>query len=279
MPLLMDTQVSDELLSRYAALIYDVTGIRISQQKKALLSNRLRRRLKETGIESFEKYFVHLKRLRPTDPEWDAFLQEITTHETYLFRDDAHWKWLREVYLPEIATEARKGTREKTLRVWSAACSTGDEAFSIAACIAHNLIGYEQWKIKIIGTDIGTDAVQQASTATFGTRSMRLVPDEIREKHFVKLGEEGPWQAKTMLRSMTEFRRHNLLEPLREPPFDVIFLKNVLIYFDAPSKQPVLEHIRRAMKPGGYLIAGAAEGISDMVKDLKRHQTWLHSKP
>jgi chemotaxis protein methyltransferase CheR len=78
---------------------------------------------------------------------------------------------------------------------------------------------------------------------------------------------------------MTEFRRHNLLEPLREPPFDVIFLKNVLIYFDAPSKQPVLEHIRRAMKPGGYLIAGAAEGISDMVKDLKRHQTWLHSKP
>jgi chemotaxis protein methyltransferase CheR len=278
MPLLAESQVTDELLSRYASLIYDVTGIRISQQKKALLSNRLRRRLRQTGIASFEKYYMHLKRLKPTDAEWDAFLQEITTHETYLFRDDAHWQWLQQQLLPQVADDARQGTRAKTLRIWSAACSTGDEAFSIAACIAHALPGHEQWQIKILGTDIGVDAVQQATTATFGTRSMRLVPEEIQERWFVKLSATGPWQARTALRAMTEFRRHNLLEALKEAPFDLIFLKNVLIYFDAESKKTVVEHVRRLLKPGGYLVAGAAEGISDLVRDLQRHHAWLYTK-
>ncbi len=278
MALVVDVQVSDELLARYATLIYDVTGIRISQQKKALLSNRLRRRLRETGILSFDQYYTHLRRLPVTDPEWDSFLQEITTHETYLFRDDAHWQWFQQTYLPAIATAARKGERDKTLRVWSAASSTGDEAYTIAACIATNLPGFEQWKVKILGTDIGIDAIEQARSATFGARSMRLVPAEIQNKLFVKLGASGPWQAKTQLRNMTEFRRHNLLEPLKETAFDVVFLKNVLIYFDSPSKQVVLENVRKVMKPGTYMVAGAAEGIADQVKDLKRYHPWLFSK-
>lgn len=278
MALVVDVQISDELLARYATLIYDVTGIRISQQKKALLSNRLRRRLRDTGIASFDQYYTHLRRQPVTSPEWDAFLQEITTHETYLFRDDAHWNWFQQTYLPGIANAARKGERAKTLRIWSAASSTGDEAFTIAACVATNLPGFEQWKVKIIGTDIGIDAVDQARTATFGARSMRLVPADIQNKHFVKLGASGPWQAKTQLRSMTEFRRHNLMDPLTEMPFDVIFLKNVLIYFDAPSKQVVLDNVRKVMKPGTLMVAGAAEGIADLVKDMTRHHPWLFSK-
>ncbi len=275
MTLLVTPQVSDDLLSKYATLIYDMTGIRISSQKKALISNRLRRRLRETGIETFEKYYTHLKRLKLTDPEWDSFLQEITTHETYLFRDEAHWNWLANVYLPEIADEARSGKRAKTLRIWSAACSTGDEAFSIAACIAQHLPNYQQWKVKILGTDIGVDAVEQAKTGVFGARSMRLVPAEIQAKWFVKLGDNGPWEAKTALKQFTDFRRHNLLDPLLETAFDVVFLKNVLIYFDPPSKAKVMENVRRVMRPGTRFVAGAAEGVSDLVKDLTRHQPWL----
>lgn len=276
MAIVADSQISDELLARYATLIYDVTGIRISQQKKALLSNRLRRRLRDTGIASFEDYYAKLRRLPPTDREWDQFLQEITTHETYLFRDEAHWQWFHGTYLPEIAAAARLGKRPKTLRIWSAASSTGDEAFTIAACIASHLPGYEQWKIKILGTDIGIDALEQARAATFGERAMRLVPPDVRQRCFTAVGSE--WQAKPQLSAMTEFRRHNLLEPLTESPFDVIFLKNVLIYFDAPSKQVVMQHVKRLMKPGTYMVAGAAEGIADLVKDLKRHHPWLFSK-
>lgn len=278
MALVADVQVSDELLARYATLIYDVTGIRISQQKKALLSNRLRRRLRETGIPTFEKYYERLHRLPVTDAEWDAFLQEITTHETYLYRDDAHWQWFQQTFLPEMIAAARKGERGKTLRIWSAASSTGDEAFTIASCIAANLPGCEQWKIKILGTDIGIDAVEQARSATFSARAMRLVPADVQERFFTKQGPTGPWQAKPQLRNMTDFRRHNLMEPLAETPFDLVFLKNVLIYFDAPSKQVVLDNVRKVMKPGTRMVAGAAEGIADHVKDLKRHHPWLFSK-
>lgn len=275
MSTLVEAQVSDELLTQYAKLIYDTTGISISAQKKALLSNRLRRRLRATGIASFELYYSHLRRLPLVDKEWSHFLQEITTHETYLFRDEAHWQWFQFSYLPQIADQARRGTRQKQLRIWSAACSTGDEAATIAACIATHLPGASQWKIKILGTDIGIEAVEQARTMTFGSRSMRLVPAEIQKKCFGALGDQGPWKAKLPLQQMVEFRRHNLLDPLPEQAFDVVFLKNVLIYFDGPSKAKAMKNICRLMKPGSLLVAGAAEGISDFVKEYDRLHPWL----
>lgn len=278
MALLTDLQVSDDLLARYTTLIYDVTGIRMSPQKKTLLSNRVRRRLRETGIGSFEQYYANLRRLKPSDPEWAAFLQEITTHETYLFRDEMHWNWLRTQFLPGLSNAAKSGARSRTLRIWSAACSTGDEAFTIAACIANDLPAFEQWQIKIVGTDIGAETVEQATAATFGARAMRLVPTEIRARWFHQLKGAELWQPHTALRRMTQFRRHNLLDPLHEPPFDLIVLKNVLIYFDAASKQRVVENLRPLMRPGAMLIAGAAEGIADLVKDLRRSLPWLYTK-
>jgi chemotaxis protein methyltransferase CheR len=273
-----DLQIADDLLARYATLIYEVTGISISPQKKALLSNRIRRRLRATGIAGFEEYYQHLRRLRGSGAEWDAFLQEITTHETYLFRDEAHWQWFQQTFLPEIAGAARQGTRAKRLRIWSAACSTGDEAFTIAASIVTGLPGHEGWNIQILGTDIGVDAVAQARAATFSARAMRLVPEPARQRCFTPVAGSDAWTARPALRKLTEFRRHNLLESLNAEPFDLVFLKNVLIYFDTPSKQVVLNHVRRMLKPGALLVAGAAEGIADLVKDLKRHHPWLYQR-
>ena len=178
--------VTDAQLANYAKLILKVTGIRVSPQKKMLLSNRIRRRLKATGIESFGVYYKRLCSLSVDDPEWDKFLQEITTHETYLFRDDNHWSWFRDTYLPEISSEAIQGRRKKELRIWSAACSTGDEAFTIASCIADRLLNSSNWKIEILGTDIGIDAVQKAEEAVFGERAMRLVPENYRRRFFKK---------------------------------------------------------------------------------------------
>jgi chemotaxis protein methyltransferase CheR len=238
------TQVTDVELQQFAELIYRRTGIRIPPQKKLLLSNRLRRRLKSTGIADFGDYYRHLKRLHAEDGEWDALLQEVTTHETYLFRDERQWDWFRGVYLPERMNAARQHKIPRALRIWSAACSTGDEPMTIACCIAGCLSDPLLWRIQIVATDIGVGALADAKQATFGQRAM-----------------------------------HNLMEPLGERPFDLVLLKNVLIYFDAVSKTTVLNHVRRALVPGGLLLAGAAEGISNMVPDLERLEPWLFRKP
>ncbi|MHB1034733.1 MAG: CheR family methyltransferase [Pirellulales bacterium] len=276
---LLDDQVSDLQLSRYAALIYEKTGIRVSPRKKALLSNRLRRRLRETGIQGFDLYFAHLKKLPAADPEWDAFLQEITTHETFLFRDEAQWDWFQHEYLAQCAAAARGDDRHRTLRIWSAACSTGDEATTIACCIAGSLPNHAQWSIQVVGTDIGAGALEQARAGVFGERAMRLVPEDHRRRLFTKTKDANLWQAKPVLTEMLSFRQHNLMQPLKALPFDMVFLKNVLIYFDTPSKKTVLANVQSVIRPGGLLVAGAAEGVSDLLKDFERLEPWLYRQP
>ena len=272
-------QVNDSELEKFGALIYERTGIRVSPQKKMLLSNRLRRRLRQTGIKDFTEYYLHLKRVKPDDREWDLFLQEITTHETYLFRDEAQWEWFRNSFLTELSREAREGKRSRSLSIWSAACSTGDEAMTAACCIAAGIPNLSAWTIKILGTDIGIGAVEQAQSAVFGERAMRLVPEGYRRRFFTQAKDAQIWQANPSLTKMLSFRQHNLMKPPPERMFDLVFLKNVLIYFDATSKKAVVDSVRSAIRPGGLLIAGAAEGVADMVKDFTRIQPWLFRKP
>jgi chemotaxis protein methyltransferase CheR len=271
-------QVSDSLLSRYAELIYTRTGIRISPQKKLLLSNRLRRRLRSTGIKSFDEYYTHIKRLPAKDPEWDAFIQEITTHETYLFRDETQWKWFRNEYLPKLAATHQAGHGRQMLRIWSAAASTGDEAYSAACCIAACL-DLTKWHVHVLGTDIGTGALEQAKSGVFGQRAMRLAPADYRQRFFTKAKDVEAWNAKPILTDMLSFRQHNLLDSLHERQFDLVFLKNVLIYFNQQSKTAVLHNVRAAIRPGGLLISGMAEGVADLLKDFQRQKPWLFCKP
>jgi len=273
-------QVSDAQLARFADLIYRRAGIRVSPQKKVLLSNRLRRRLRDTGIEDFEQYYRHLVALRPDHPEWDAFLQEITTHETFLFRDQSHWEWFSSVFLAESGARFHRAghvgnvPHGQRLRIWSAACSSGDEAFTAACCVAACLPELGR-RAQILGTDLGVGVVEQAKRGAFGERAMRMVPEPYRRRFFEKAKDAPVWQARPILRDMVSFRQHNLLEPLREAPFDLVFLKNVLIYFDKASKKTVLENVGNVLCPGGYLVVGAAEGSGDLAEDLVRVEPWL----
>jgi len=279
-PIGLVDQVTDSQLNRYADLIYTRTGIKVSPQKKTLLSNRLRRRLRSTGIKSFEEYFLHLKKMPSADPEWDAFIQEITTHETYLFRDETQWTWFRETYLAGLAAAQAQhtGLMKPALRIWSAACSTGDEAYTAACCVA-NALDLAKWQIRIFATDIGVEALRQAKTGVFGQRAMRLVPPDLHNRFFTKTPGVEAWHAAPVLGNMLTFRQHNLMEPLHEKQFDLVFLKNVLIYFNEQSKTVVLHHIRAAMRPGGLLMVGMAEGVSDLLRDLERVNHWLYRKP
>ena len=168
--------------------------------------------------------------------------------------------------------------RKRSLRIWSAACSTGDEAYTIACCIASSLLNYSQWKVHILGTDIGIGAVEQSCLAEFGERGIRLVPETMKKRYFTNAKGSRLWKAKPLLTQMTQFKQHNLMDPLREQPFDLVILKNVLIYFDKQSKQTVLKHLAAALRPEGLLLCGAAEGISDLLGEYQRIEPWLYRK-
>lgn len=270
--------LSDDEQRRFTALIYDRTGIRIPPQKKTLLSNRLRRLLRAHQFENFETYFQHLRRLPDGHGDWDGFLQEVTTHETYLFRDLNQWNWLRESYLPQLRTEVRAGRHDRSLRIWSAACSTGDEPYTIACCVADRLQGLGQWKIEIMGTDIGAGALEHARAGVFGERAMRNVPETYRRRFFTDQGR-GSWQAKPELTQWMQFRQHNLMDPVPTTAFDLVFVKNVLIYFDPDSKRHVFAHVDRAIRRQGMLVSGPAEGIGELLSGYERVEPWLHRKP
>jgi chemotaxis protein methyltransferase CheR len=269
------TDVTASQLGRYAKLIYDKVGIVVSPQKVTLLSNRVRRRLRATGIESYEEYYKLLRDCPADDPEWEHFLQEITTHETYLFREQKHWDWLREEFTRELIASHKAGQREATVRVWSAACSTGDEAVTIACCLADGL-PKTGWKVEILGTDIGAATVAQAQRLAFGERAVRLVPGHYLKLFFEKAASGNAWTPRAPIRDMLRFETHNLLDPIREPAFDLIVLKNVLIYFDAASKRRVLNNVRHALSPRGFLITGAAEGVGDLLDGMQSKLGWLH---
>ena len=136
-----------------------------------------------------------------------------------------------------------------------------------------------QWQIRILGTDIGTGAVEQAKTGLFGERAMRLVPESYKRRYFRKATAANVWQACPVLTQMVAFRQHNLLDRLRDGPFDLVFLKNVLIYFAPESKRRVMDNVRAAICPGGLLVAGPAEGIGELVKDFVRLRPWLCQRP
>jgi chemotaxis protein methyltransferase CheR len=176
-------------------------------------------------------------------------------------------------------SRSRSGKREKSLRIWSAACSTGDEAYTIATCIVANVPDHANWKIEIVGTDIGIGAVQQAQQGVFNERSMQLVPDPLRRKLFDPVPGTTSWKAKPILARWMSFRQHNLLEPLKEKRFDLIFVKNVLIYFDVASKKRALSHIVPLLAPGGALVTAAAEGVSGLIHDLTKEKPWLYRRP
>ncbi len=254
-----------------------MSGIRIPDTKRTLLSNRVRRRLKASGFDDFQSYFRHL-RSRSGQDELTGFLNAVTTNETYFFRTEKHFEWFGSEFISEVTSRERAGKRSRQLRIWSAACSTGEEPYSIAICLAENQLRLRDWELEIVATDLSEDALQSARDGVFTERAFQGLDEKCRRRHFTKLKDQPLWQIKPNLREMVSFQRHNLMDPLPGGPFDCIFIRNVLIYFDRQSKQRVVDNITRSLAPGGYLVVGPSEGIFDMLRDLKKHSTFLYQK-
>jgi chemotaxis protein methyltransferase CheR len=269
--------LTEEVFAKFRALIYKVAGINIPVTKKVMVSNRLRRRLRATGIADFQEYYKFLTSPAGSN-ETPLFLNEITTNETYFYRDIHHFDWLNETFFPQIAEEGRLFKRSKTLRIWSAASSTGEELYSIALRLLPLRQLFVGWKITLLGTDLSAAALEAARAGSYDERAVRLVSQAERTRYFDHDPRTQRWTVKDELKSLMTWKSHNLLRPIQEEPFDCVFIKNVLIYFDIPSKQVVVPHLIKSLARGGYLVVGPTEGIYNMLEPLEKRRSWLYQR-
>lgn len=263
---------------RFVDFIYKASGIRIPDSKRTLLSNRIRRRLKAGDFPDYLTYFRHLSAPDGSN-ELSGFLDAVTTNETSFFRTPKHFDWFRTEFVTQMTSEARAGKRPKSLRIWSAACSTGEEPYSIAICLAENMLRLKDWSLEILGSDLNEDVLERARQGVYSESAIQPLDEKQRRRFLQQRKDRGDWEVKQSLKDLTKFRRHNLMDSMSEGPFDCTFIRNVLIYFDVKSKQQVVQNLISAMSSGSYLVVGPSEGIYDMLGALKKHSTFCYEKP
>jgi chemotaxis protein methyltransferase CheR len=275
---MIHTELSSDEYKRFCDLIYRTAGIRIADNKRVMVGNRVRRRLRATGIQSFSSYFNFLISSDGSD-EMPFFLDAITTNETYFLRDEQHFDWLSRTFLPEIAARAAQKKHRKTLRIWSAACSTGEEPYTIAIELFAKKALFAGWQTTILGTDLSGAALAAARAGSYDARAVRLIEPARRQAFFDLDKATDRWLIRPEVKSLVTWKQHNLLTSLKEEPFDCIFIKNVLIYFDADSKKVVVRNLIDSLAKGAYLVTGPTEGIFSMLDPLKKITPWLYQQP
>ena len=247
---------------RVRRLIHRHAGISLHEGKRAMVYSRLVRRLRELGHDSFERYLNQLESGPADAPEWQQFVNCLTTNLTAFFREEHHF--------PLLAAELAK-RRDDKLRLWCNAASTGEEPYSLAITIAEAL-GPHAHRARLLATDIDTNVLDTAARGVYDIDARGL--DAARRKRWFERGtgrQEGAMRVKPELRQLIEFRAFNLMQERWAfgEPFDIVFCRNVMIYFDEPTQRRVLERMHRALRPGGLLFAGHSENFTD-AKDLFR---------
>ena len=242
----------------------------LDESKGYLVETRLGSLLAECGASSFSEFF-HKARADTSSRVRSKIVEAITTNETSFFRDNVPFDLLRHKIIPELIDRRRAASAggRIPIRIWSAACSTGQEAYSTAIVLKELLGDLNRYDIRILGTDISNKVVAQASYAEYNRVEMeRGLPQETLQRHFVVSGER--WKVRDEIRAMATFRTMNLLEPFSFPqPFDVIFCRNVAIYFTEANKTRLFRNLARCLSPDGCLIIGSTESISGLCPELE----------
>jgi chemotaxis protein methyltransferase CheR len=251
-----------ELLS---GLLKERSGLSLSNDKVYLLESRLTPVARRMGLARLEDLIAEIRRSK-SEPLLRDVTEAMTTNESFFFRDVKPFEAFRTVMLPKLRA-ARLGA--KTLRIWSAACSHGQEAYSLAMLLDEQRAQLEGWRIEIVATDIAELVMARAKEGLYSQFEVqRGLPIRMLTKHFVKEGDN--WRLSPTIRGMVSFRKFNLLDdPKTLGRFDLVFCRNVLIYFDAATKGRVLTGIARQLAPDGFLVLGAAEtvlGVTDALR-------------
>jgi chemotaxis protein methyltransferase CheR len=258
-------ELSDRDLSSIARLVYDACGINLHEGKRALVAARLQKRLRHGGFRSFGQYIRYVKRDK-TGTELTALLDAIATNHTSFFREPRHFDFLADTVLPPLLE------RTSTIGIWSAGCATGEEPYTIAMLMLELLGPKAGQRVRLTATDLSTKALAAASAGIFKSTRADELPPGYAAKYFVRgIGSQaGRVRVTPAVRGMVDFKWLNLLEPGDVPVMqDIIFCRNVMIYFDHAIQQRVIAALERRLTPGGYLFVSHSESLGSVDHGLR----------
>ncbi len=272
--------ITDHEFGLFRNLVYAKTGITLGPQKRHLLHARLGKRLRALGMASFGEYYDHLTTCDPGQEELERFINALTTNKTDFFREPHHFRYLAEVWAPAMRARAAR-THRRSLRLWSAACSSGEEPYSLAMTLRDALgPSLDGFDLRILASDIDTDVLARAAAGVYSRTQVAPVPEALLERHFLKgVGANaGLVRVRPELRALITFRRINLLDdvwPIRAR-LDVIVCRNVLIYFDRPTQQRLLQRLAALLEDDGLLILGHSESLYGLLDGFRHHGNTIY---
>lgn len=261
-----DPKLSVAEFRRVAAMLAQAAGIDLEEGKDAFVHARLIKRLRELRLSSFDDYCSLVDADRSGE-EGRRMVEALTTNYTFFFREPHHFDHLRDEVMPRLAQKAKRGER---VRLWSAGCSLGHEPYSMGLTVLDVLPDAERYDVKILATDIDRQVIASASAGLYDDQCLAPVPADARARHFLPAG--GDSRANDRLRALVSFRQLNLLEdwPM-SGAFDVIFCRNVTIYFAAPTREQLWTRLARKLTPDGILYAGHSERITGAALSALAH--------
>ena len=264
--------VSPALFQKFQKLIYAETGIWLGNSKNALLCGRLFRRLRALEITSLETYYERVSHPDQYE-ERTRMIDAITTNETRFFREPRQFEFVVQQVLPRWRAQAEHGSRPKRVRIWSAGCSSGEEPYSIAMLLARHLPAEQGWDVHLLATDISNRVLEKARHGIYPITKSAELPADLLHTFMLRgtADRHADMKVKIEIQQMIEFRRLNLNQEsnLPEGPFDAIFCRNVLIYFDMASKRRVVANLARNLRANGFLFVGHAENLNSMFPELR----------
>jgi chemotaxis protein methyltransferase CheR len=269
--------LTDRLFQQFSEIVYRECGINLHSGKKSLLQARLNKRLRATGIQTYGDYYGFLVSKQDSQ-EIVHFLDCISTNLTYFFREPQHFDFLNQV-IPDLI-EQKIREKSNRIRIWSAGCSTGEEPYSLAMCIMEHLGISKRMDVKILATDISTRVLSIAMQGVYGNDKLKSIASGLKSKYLRNTnGNHHQYEIASELKNIITFSRLNLKEQYPfKGPFDIIFCRNVMIYFDKETQENLVNKMARYLAVGGYLFVGHSESLMGLNHELSYVKPAIYRK-
>jgi chemotaxis protein methyltransferase CheR len=276
--ILQKPELTERQFERISKLVGQLCGINLHSGKQELVKARLNKRLRKLGLDDFDDYMDYVRH-DSTGNELTAMIDALCTNLTRFFREHEHFDYLADTLLPRLADDPRHSNRR--LRLWSAGCSTGEEAYSMAITVAENLPSLPTWDVGILATDLSSGATQTSANGHYDAKRVATIPAQWRSKYFevIQARPERLYRANDTLRNMMHFAKLNLMDPWpMQNKFDAIFCRNVMIYFNKGTQAELINRFWHMLAPGGTLFIGHSESLAGVKHRFRYVQPTVYER-